>query len=113
MGDRFNVFNNHLGITGHARLLFLDIKAALKPRGVGGDPRGAGILVALEGLNAAKAEHAPPRRHHKIRARTKRPSHPFTLCAVKRQFLAVYGKEVLPQNSPGSENRCRNRPMTG
>ena len=73
MGDSFHLFVNILRITGHTHVFILHNQALLEPRIMGGNAGGAGILVALQGLNTAQREHKATGRGHKIRTRTHGP----------------------------------------
>ena len=75
MGDGFHLLDDRGGVIGDLEELVLDHQTALQLGVMRRDPRGAGVLVALQRLDTAQREHEPPRRGDEIRACTNGPGH--------------------------------------
>ncbi len=68
MGQLLHFLNQIPMIVGDPFGLVAWDQAALEPGIMGGDARGAGVLVALQRLNAAQGEHKAPGRHAHVGA---------------------------------------------
>ena len=70
------------------------IKSALEPFVMGGDAGGAGVLIALHGLNTAECKHETSCRGNEIRACAKGPSH----FGRRDQFARGNDPHPIPQS---------------
>ena len=75
VGDDAHLPMQVLHVVGHPLRLVLHIESRLQARIVGRDARGAGIAVALQGLDAAQGEQETAGRIDKIGADAQRPGH--------------------------------------
>lgn len=66
MCDRLNFVLHVFHIVPNPFGFVAGMQAALQPGVMGRDPGGAGVLVALEGLNAAQCKHEPSGRGDEI-----------------------------------------------
>ena len=75
VSDGFHLLHYRLRIARHTFRLIGHDQAALQLGIVGGNACRTGVLIALQGLNAAKRQHESAGRHGNIGSGTQRPGH--------------------------------------